>query len=48
MGAMAYSKEILMDTEEDECSDNFSSSFRGRIIRRNFNLSDLEFVNNSR
>jgi hypothetical protein len=40
MGAMAYSKAILLDTEEAECSDNFSSSLRGRIIRRLYNLSD--------
>jgi hypothetical protein len=47
MGAVAYSKAILMDTEEEEGSDNFSSSLRGIIIRRIYNLSDLEFVNNS-
>jgi hypothetical protein len=47
MGTMAYSKAILMDTEKDECSNNFYSSLRGRIILRIYNLSDLEFVDNS-
>jgi len=29
-GAMAYSKAILLDTEEDEYSDSFSTSLRGK------------------
>lgn len=47
MGAMAYSKAILLDTEEDECSDNFSSSLSGKIICTIYKLSDLGFVYNS-
>jgi hypothetical protein len=48
MGVMAYSKAIILDTEEDESCDNFSSSLRGRITRRLYNLSDQGFVYNSR
>jgi hypothetical protein len=40
MGTMAYSKAIPLDAEEDEGSDNFSSSLRGRIVRRLYNISD--------
>jgi hypothetical protein len=44
MGAMAYSKAILLDAEKDKCRDHFSSSIRGRIIRRiyiTFPIKDL-------
>lgn len=40
IGAMAYSKAILLDAKEGEGRDDVSSSLRGKIMRRLYNNSD--------